>query len=96
MTWIIIFLVIVLLIGFNALYVAGEFSTISARRSRLAQLAELIGGASFVACGARQFAHLDGADRLTHLALGLLQALARLAEKDGWIAVDGCVDDCLC
>ena len=33
-------LVVAILIGFNALYVAGEFSTVSARRPRLTQMAE--------------------------------------------------------
>src|SRR5690554_6929835 len=40
MTWIIIFATIAILIGFNALYVAAEFATISARRSRIVQMAE--------------------------------------------------------
>ena len=40
MTWLVIFATIVILIGFNALYVSAEFSTISPRRSRLAQMAE--------------------------------------------------------
>jgi putative hemolysin len=40
MTWFVIFATIAILIGFNALYVAAEFATISARRSRLAQMAE--------------------------------------------------------
>lgn len=40
MTWLIIVATIVILIGFNALYVAAEFATISARRSRLVQMAE--------------------------------------------------------
>ncbi|NJN44625.1 MAG: DUF21 domain-containing protein [Anaerolineae bacterium] len=40
MSWLIIFLVITLLIFFNALYVAAEFSAVSARKSRLTQLAE--------------------------------------------------------
>lgn len=40
MTWLILVLIIVILIGLNALYVAAEFATISARRSRIQQLAE--------------------------------------------------------
>ncbi len=40
MSWLIIVATIVILIGFNALYVAAEFATISARRSRLVQMAE--------------------------------------------------------
>ncbi|MEI2421198.1 CNNM domain-containing protein, partial [Arthrospira platensis SPKY2] len=40
MTWLILILIIVILIGLNALYVAAEFATISARRSRIQQLAE--------------------------------------------------------
>jgi putative hemolysin len=40
MTWFVIFATIAILIGFNALYVAAEFATISARRSRLVQMAE--------------------------------------------------------
>lgn len=40
MTWFVILATIVFLIGVNALYVAAEFSTISARRSRIAQMAE--------------------------------------------------------
>lgn len=40
MSWIIIFLVISLLILLTALYVGAEFSAVSARRSRLIQLAE--------------------------------------------------------
>jgi putative hemolysin len=39
MTWIIAFLIIFILIFINALYVAAEFSTVSARRSRLVQIA---------------------------------------------------------
>ncbi len=37
MFWVITFLIILILISFNALYVAAEFSTISSRRSRLSQ-----------------------------------------------------------
>jgi CBS domain containing-hemolysin-like protein len=40
MNWLIIFAIIAILIGFNALYVAGEFATISARRPRLSQMAQ--------------------------------------------------------
>ncbi|MBI1298658.1 DUF21 domain-containing protein [bacterium] len=40
MTWLVVLATIVILIGFNALYVAAEFATISARRSRIAQMAE--------------------------------------------------------
>ncbi|MBI3957771.1 MAG: HlyC/CorC family transporter [Chloroflexi bacterium] len=40
MNWFIVFAVITILIGLNALYVAGEFATVSARRSRLLQMAE--------------------------------------------------------
>lgn len=40
MTWIVVFAIVIVLIGFNALYVAAEFATISARRSRLVQMAE--------------------------------------------------------
>lgn len=40
MSWILILALTVLLISINALYVAAEFSTISARRSRVLQLAE--------------------------------------------------------
>jgi len=40
MTLIIIFLVVALLISINALYVSGEFSSVSARRSRIIQLAD--------------------------------------------------------
>ncbi|MCB0116514.1 MAG: hemolysin family protein [Caldilineaceae bacterium] len=40
MTWLVILATIVILIGINALYVAAEFATISARRSRIAQMAE--------------------------------------------------------
>jgi CBS domain containing-hemolysin-like protein len=40
MTWIVVLTTIFILIGINALYVAAEFATISARRSRLAQMAE--------------------------------------------------------
>jgi CBS domain containing-hemolysin-like protein len=40
MTWLILILIIVILIGLNALYVAAEFATISARRSRIQQMAE--------------------------------------------------------
>lgn len=40
MSWLIVVATIAILIGFNALYVAAEFATISARRSRLVQLAE--------------------------------------------------------
>lgn len=39
MIWLLIFLIVSFLILVNALYVAAEFSTVSARRSRLAQLA---------------------------------------------------------
>lgn len=39
MTWILVFVVLAILIFINALYVAAEFSTVSARRSRLAHLA---------------------------------------------------------
>jgi len=39
MAWIVAFLIITLLIFINALYVAAEFSTVSARRSLLAQMA---------------------------------------------------------
>ena len=39
MTWVIAVAVTTLLISINALYVAAEFSAVSARRSRLAQLA---------------------------------------------------------
>jgi CBS domain containing-hemolysin-like protein len=35
-----VILVVAILIGFNALYVAGEFATVSARRPRLTQMAE--------------------------------------------------------
>ncbi|RLT38424.1 MAG: HlyC/CorC family transporter [Chloroflexi bacterium] len=38
MNWFIVFAVITILIGLNALYVAGEFATVSARRSRLLQM----------------------------------------------------------
>ncbi|MEQ8677478.1 MAG: hemolysin family protein [Aggregatilineales bacterium] len=38
-TILIIIVMIVLMIGFNALYVAGEFATVSARKSRIMQLA---------------------------------------------------------
>lgn len=38
MNWLFVFAVITILIGFNALYVAGEFATVSARRSRLLQM----------------------------------------------------------
>jgi CBS domain containing-hemolysin-like protein len=40
MFWITTFLVIFILIAFNALYVLSEFSTVSSRRSRLAHLAD--------------------------------------------------------
>ncbi|MCB9134558.1 MAG: HlyC/CorC family transporter [Anaerolineales bacterium] len=40
MSWLIIFLIITILILLNALYVAAEFSAVSARRARLTQLAE--------------------------------------------------------
>ena len=40
MNWFIVFAVITILIGLNALYVAGEFATVSARRSRLLQMEE--------------------------------------------------------
>ncbi|KAA3647742.1 MAG: HlyC/CorC family transporter [Chloroflexi bacterium] len=40
MNWLIILVIVVVLIAFNALYVAAEFSTVSASRPRLAQLAE--------------------------------------------------------
>jgi hypothetical protein len=40
LNWLIILAIIAILIGFNALYVAGEFATISARRPRLIQMAE--------------------------------------------------------
>jgi len=40
MFWFITFLIILLLISFNALYVAAEFSTVSSRRSRLSQQVE--------------------------------------------------------
>jgi CBS domain containing-hemolysin-like protein len=40
MNWLVIFAIIAILIGLNALYVAGEFATVSARRSRLAQMAK--------------------------------------------------------
>lgn len=39
MTWFIAFLIIFILIFINALYVAAEFSTVSARRSKLVQIA---------------------------------------------------------
>jgi putative hemolysin len=39
MTWIFVLLVLALLIFINALYVGAEFSTVSSRRSRLAQIA---------------------------------------------------------
>jgi len=39
MTWMTIAAVVAVLIGFNALYVAAEFATISSRRSRLAEMA---------------------------------------------------------
>ncbi|HEX6305948.1 MAG TPA: CNNM domain-containing protein, partial [Anaerolineales bacterium] len=39
MTWILVFVVLAILIFINALYVAAEFSTVSARRSRLTHLA---------------------------------------------------------
>ena len=39
MYWIITLLVIIILIGFNALYVAAEFSTVSSRPPKLSQLA---------------------------------------------------------
>ena len=39
MNWFAIFIVVTLLIAFNALYVAAEFSAVSTRRSRMAQLA---------------------------------------------------------
>jgi len=40
MSWAIVALVIIFLIAINGFYVAGEFSIVSSRRSRLAQLAE--------------------------------------------------------
>ena len=40
MSWLIVLAIVTFLILVNALYVAAEFSTVSARRSRLAQLAE--------------------------------------------------------
>jgi putative hemolysin len=40
MTWLVVLATIIILIGFNALYVAAEFATISARRSRIVYLAE--------------------------------------------------------
>lgn len=40
MTWAIVALVIFVLIAVNGLYVAGEFSAVSSRRSRLAQMSE--------------------------------------------------------
>lgn len=40
MNWVVIFTTITILIAFNSLYVAAEFATVSARRSRLAQMAE--------------------------------------------------------
>lgn len=40
MTWAIVALVIIVLIAINGLYVAGEFSAVSSRRSRLAQMSE--------------------------------------------------------
>jgi putative hemolysin len=40
MTWLVVFTTVIILIGFNALYVAAEFATISARRSRVVFLAE--------------------------------------------------------
>jgi putative hemolysin len=40
MTWLLILLTIIILIFFNALYVAAEFGTVSARRSRLAHMAD--------------------------------------------------------
>lgn len=39
MAWVIVIIVITILILFNALYVAAEFATVSARRTRLAQMA---------------------------------------------------------
>ncbi len=40
MSWLIVFLVIVILILVNSLYVAAEFSAVSSRRARLTQMAE--------------------------------------------------------
>jgi putative hemolysin len=40
MSWLIVFLVIVILISINALYVAAEFSAVSSRRSRLTQMVD--------------------------------------------------------
>jgi putative hemolysin len=40
MTWLVVLTTVIILIGFNALYVAAEFATISARRSRVVFLAE--------------------------------------------------------
>lgn len=40
MNWFLVCAVITILIGFNALYVAGEFATVSARRSRLLQMGQ--------------------------------------------------------
>ncbi|MBN2502097.1 MAG: HlyC/CorC family transporter [Anaerolineales bacterium] len=40
MSWLIVFLVIVILILINSLYVAAEFSAVSSRRARLTQMAE--------------------------------------------------------
>lgn len=40
MFWVIVLLTVLLLISFNALYVAAEFSTVSSRKSRLNQFAE--------------------------------------------------------
>ena len=41
MNWLLVVSVITILIGLNALYVAGEFATVSARRSRLLQMEEV-------------------------------------------------------
>ena len=39
-TALIITVVIIVLVGFNALYVAGEFATVAARKTRIAEMAE--------------------------------------------------------